>query len=107
MDRLWQASIAVEPYRVPGFAFGVPLLEPVVKGLIDLWSVFAAKVLLWPIMRSQRTTNALLSRMIIDSSLVAMTADGDDGALIDEIIELRRQIQALSENALDRRPEHR
>jgi GT2 family glycosyltransferase len=98
LDRLWQASMNVEPYRVPGFAFGKPLLEPLVKGLLDLWNAVVARILLWPALRQRHQTNALLSRMIMDGNLIALMVNGDGEALVGEIHELKRQIQMLAES---------
>ena len=98
LDRLWQASIAVEPHRVPGFAYGVPLLEPVVKGLIDLWSAMAARLLLWPVMRQQHTTNALLSRLIVDRSLATMMTNRDGEAPAGDAGELSERGRAPHES---------
>jgi GT2 family glycosyltransferase len=104
-DRLWRASLTVQPYRVPGFAFGKPLLEPAVKSLLDMWNALAGKVLLWPVIWQQHTMSALLSRMLLDRSWMTMVDSRDHDLLAGEILELRQQIQALAEsvNALERR----
>jgi hypothetical protein len=109
LDRLWRASLAVEPYRVPGFAFGKPLLEPIVKTLLDIWNTLATKILLWPVIRQQHMMNALLSRMLLDRSQTAIVDSHYDEVLAGEILELRQQIQALAQSydALDRRLDER
>jgi GT2 family glycosyltransferase len=109
LDRLWRASLTVEPYRVPGFAFGKPLLEPAVKTLLDIWNTLAAKILLWPVIRQQHMMNALLSRMLLDKSQTAIVDSHYDEVLAGEILELRQQIQALAQSydALERRLDER
>ena len=93
LGQWWEASLRIDPERVPRWIYGNSILDPLFRKMLAGWLAFATKVLFWPIVKRQRTTNALLWR--IASELSELPSGTEDSHYISQQLdslgeELRR-----------------
>ena len=96
LGQWWEASLRIDPEHVPGLIFGKPILDPLFRILLTGWKTFATKVLLWPIVKQQRATNALLWRLAFELGKRASDpADGDQ--ISRQLMDMREELRRIGQ----------
>jgi hypothetical protein len=92
----WETSLRVDPEHVPGFIHGKPLLDPLFRRTLAAWRAFSTKVLLWPVVKRQRASNALLWRVASELAQQPSMPAGDD-EIGRQIADLRQQLRRIGQ----------
>jgi len=96
LGQWWEASLRVDPEHVPGLIFDKPILDSLFRILLAGWMAFATKVLLWPIVKQQRATNALLWRLTFELGKRASDpADGDQ--ISQQLMDMREELRRIGQ----------
>jgi hypothetical protein len=96
LGQWWEASLRINPERVPSLIYGRPGLDPLFRKLQDGWRMFFTKVLFWPIVKRQRATNALLWRVAQELAVNASSELGT-GDFAQQIMDLRKELRRIGQ----------
>ncbi len=96
LGQWWEISLRIDPESVPGFIYGKPVLDPLFRKIQSIWRKIATRVLFWPIVKRQRTSNALLWRLAQELGRQASSQAGEE-EIAQQIAAMRKALRRIGQ----------